>query len=116
MAKFYGEVGYAEGTVEDPANSGIWVDNIVEYNYYGDVIRNTRRLDEGPGLNKDISVNNSISIVADAYANEHFFAIRYIRWAGTLWTVSDVEVQSPRLILRLGGVYNGPTAEPPSDP
>ncbi|MCA1806977.1 MAG: hypothetical protein LC687_03870, partial [Actinobacteria bacterium] len=58
----------------------------------------------------DLSVGNSISIVADAYANEHFFAIRYIRWAGTLWTVQNVDVESPRLVLRLGGVYNGPTA------
>jgi hypothetical protein len=33
---------------------------------------------------------------------------------GTLWTVSDVEVQSPRLLLRLGGVYNGPRAAPSS--
>lgn len=109
MAKFYGEIGYADGTVETPPNSGVWVDNIVEYHYYGDVIRNTRQLKEGVGVNDDLSVNNSISIVADAYANEHFFAIRYIRWAGTLWTVTDVEVQAPRLILRLGEVYNGPT-------
>jgi len=108
MAKFYGEIGYGE-TVENPSGSGVWIDNITEVKYYGDVVRNTRQLREGESLNDDLSVNNSISIVADAYANEHFFAIRYIRWAGTLWTVSDVEVQSPRLLLRLGGVYNGPT-------
>lgn len=109
MAKFYGKIGYGE-TVETPSDSGVWVDQIVEYSYYGDVVRNTRRLAEGEYLNNDLTVNNSISIVADAYAREHFFAIRYVEWAGTLWTVSDVEVQSPRLILRLGGVYNGPRA------
>lgn len=76
----------------------------------GDILRNTRRLQSGESVNDDLSVGNSISIVADAYANEHFFAMRYVQWAGTLWKVSDVEVQSPRLILRLGGVYNGPTA------
>jgi hypothetical protein len=107
MAKFYGEIGYGEA-VETPPDSGVWVDQITVRSYYGDVLRNTRKLQEGEHLNNDLSVNNSISIVADAYANEHFFAIRYIKWAGTLWTVSDVEVQSPRLILRLGGVYNGP--------
>ena len=113
MAKFYGEIGYGE-TVESAP--GVWTDEIVEYKYYGDVIRNTRKFQEGEYLNNDLSVGNSISIVADAYANEHFFAIRYIKWAGTLWTVSDVEVQSPRLILRLGGVYNGPKATAPSSP
>ncbi len=108
MAKFFGKVGYGE-TIETPPGSGVWVDQIVEYNYYGDVVRNTRKLQEGEFLNNDISVGNSISIVTDAYANEHFFAIRYIQWAGVLWTVESVEVQSPRLLLRLGGVYNGPT-------
>jgi len=107
MAKFHGEIGYGE-TVENAP--GVWEDLITERSYFGDVIRNSRQLREGEGVNNDLSVGNSISIVADAYANEHFFAIRYIRWAGTLWTVSDVEVQSPRLVLRLGGVYNGPKA------
>jgi len=86
---------------------------MVEVSYLGDVLRNTRRLQTGESVNGDLSVNNLISIVADAYANEHFFAIRYVAWMGTLWTVSEVEVQSPRLLLRLGGVYNGPTPETP---
>lgn len=106
MAKFYGRIGYGQ-TAE--ASPGVWVDEIVERSYFGDVIRNTRKLAEGEHLNNDLSVGNSISIVADAYANDHFFAIRYIEWAGALWTVTNVEVQSPRLILRLGEVYNGPT-------
>lgn len=107
MRKFYGRIGYGE-TVETAP--GVWQDIIVEYPYYGDVVRNARTLQDGEKVNNDITVGNSISIVADAYANEHFHAIRYIQWAGTLWVVTEVEVQSPRLILRLGGVYNGPTA------
>jgi hypothetical protein len=108
MARFFGKVGYGE-SVEDSEESGVFTDQIVEYSYYGDVIRDARELREGDDLNEDLSVQNSISIVADAYANEHFFAIRYVEWAGTLWRVSNVEVQRPRLILRLGEVYNGPT-------
>lgn len=110
MAKFFGVIGYGEQQETAP---GVWKDVITEYEYYGDVVRNTRDLDEGENLNSDISVGNSISIVSDAYANEHFFAIRYIQWAGVLWTVSSVEVQHPRLLLRLGGVYNGPKAATP---
>lgn len=109
MAKFYGKIGYGE-SVEQAA--GVWVDVITERSYFGDVIRNTRRLTEGESVNNDISVNNSIEIVADAYANEHFFAMRYIEWQGARWIVSDVEVRRPRLLLRLGGVYNGPVANP----
>lgn len=110
MARFFGRVGYGFPQ-EVPPGSGVWVDAITEHSYYGDVIRNARNLREGQYLNEDLSVENSISILADAYANEHFFAIRYVEWAGVLWKVSTVEVQSPRLILRLGEVYNGPTPE-----
>jgi hypothetical protein len=107
MAKFAGKVGYGVPTEGAP---GVWADEIVERSYYGDVIRNTRRLSEGENLNFDLSVGNSISIIADAYANDHFFAIRYVEWAGVLWTVTTVDVESPRLVLRLGEVYNGPKA------
>jgi len=106
MARFSGRVGYGESVESAP---GVWVDEIVERSYFGDVIRNARNLQQGENLNADLSVQNSISIVADAYANDHFFAIRYVEWAGALWTISSVEVQSPRLLLRLGEVYNGPT-------
>lgn len=108
MAKFFGVVGYGVSMETSP---GVHEDQIVERNYYGDVIRNSRKLSEGETLNNDITVGNSISIVADAYANEHFFAMRYISWAGSLWTVTDVVVERPRLVLRLGTVYNGPTPQ-----
>lgn len=109
MAKFFGKVGYGHSVA---GQNGVWEDQITEQKYYGDVVRNTRRLVTGQEVNSDITVGNSISIVADAYASENFFAIRYVEWAGALWTVEDVEVQSPRLLLRLGGVYNGPVPAP----
>lgn len=107
MARFCGKIGYGD-TVE--TRPGVWEDVIVEHNYYGDVLRNARGLEGGEKINNDLTVSNSISIIADAYANNHFFAMRYVEWAGALWTVSDVEVKSPRLILRLGGLYNGQKA------
>lgn len=115
MAKFYGPIGYG---VQQEIRPGYFDEVITERNAYGDVVRNTRRLEEGAKVNLDISVGNSISIVADAYVNEHFFAMRYIKWAGVNWVVSNVEVDPdrPRLILRLGGVYNGPTAPAPQPP
>lgn len=109
MNKFYGEIGYGHN-VEEPVGSGVYLDKIVEFAYTGDVIRNTRVLENGESLNDDVSVGNSISIIADSYAMEHFFHIRYIKWVGVLWTVTNVEVRSPRLILALGSVYNGPHA------
>ena len=110
MARFHGEVGYGT-SIEEPLGSGKWIDKITEFPYTGDVIRNTRALEDADKVNSDISVGNSISVVADEYALQHFFKIKYVRWAGVLWKVTTVEVRSPRLILSLGSVYNGPTAD-----
>lgn len=107
MAKFYGVVGYAE--TKETESPGVWAEQVTERTYYGDVLRNTRRRDNANGqLNDNLNVNNLISILADAYAYDHFFAIRYIEWMGARWKVTDVEVQRPRLLLTIGGVYNGP--------
>jgi hypothetical protein len=108
MARFHGKVGYGVA-VEDPPGSGVHKDRMTEHPYFGDVVRNTRKLTSGETVNNDISVGNSISIVADEYAIDHFMKIKYVEWAGVRWIVTDVEVQSPRLILSLGSVYNGPT-------
>lgn len=108
MPKFFGKIGYAVNVETEP---GSWEDVIVEKDHYGDVLRNSRKLEENEtSVNNDITLTNSLSIVADAYLSEHFHAIRYVRWMGGLWTVPTVEVQPPRLILRMGGVYHGPTA------
>lgn len=109
MARFYGRVGYGT-SVETPSGSGAYVDQITELIYYGDVIRDTKNTVKNPEkLNDDISVSNSISVIADEYAIENFTDIKYVEWNGVLWTVTNVEVRRPRLILSLGEVYNGPT-------
>lgn len=107
MAKYFGRIGYAE-TVETVP--GIWEEVIQERQYYGDVIRNARRWENGESLNDNLIVSNSISIVADDYAYQHFAYIRYVEWMGVLWKPSSVEVQRPRIILQIGGVYNGDKA------
>lgn len=109
MAKFYGNIGYGI-SVESPVDSGIWIDEITEFPYYGDVIRKTSKSQSGENLNDDITIGNSISVVANEYAVKNFSAMKYIRWEGTLWKIDSVDVQSPRLVLNLGSVYNGPIA------
>ncbi len=106
--KFHGKVGYISGNEQVETEPGVWEDVIVEKTYFGDVLRNSIRVQEGQNLNDDLTVGHSISVVADAYASEHFSAIRYVEWEGTLWKVVHIELQRPRLLLRLGGVWNGP--------
>lgn len=104
MVKFYGNVGYINNTEIEP---GVWADQATERPYYGDVTRNTSRFQQTDGVNDDITINNIISIVADPYANENFQYMRYVEWMGTKWKVTNAEVKYPRIILTLGGIYNG---------
>lgn len=110
MARFSGKVGYATADVEQVP--GVWVEPVVERTYFGTVLNDIRRLDDGDKVNPDISVSHRLSVVADAYALGHFHEIRYVEWQGVCWTVPTVEVQHPRLILGLGEVYNGPRPTP----
>ncbi len=105
MNKFYDDVGFFT-SVEDAEHPGKYVENIRDQKYYGDVLTNVKRNSGGAKVIDDIVVSNRISIVGDPYAYENFHAIRYVKWMGSKWKVDSVEVQYPRLILSLGGVYN----------
>lgn len=106
MARYSGKVGFAEQVETAP---DVFEDVITERKYRGDVERDSLRLDEvADKVNNDLSLGNSISLMIDSYGRDHFHAIRYIEWAGVLWTVRSAEVKHPRLIVRMGGKYNGP--------
>lgn len=118
VGKFYGVIGFGRSE-ENPPDSGVWEDVITERPYYGDIQRNTMQSAEAQKVNLDLNAGNTFSIVIDAYATENFFAMRFIEWMGTVWVISSAEVDKdrPRILLRLGGVYNGPRApETPTDP
>ena len=104
MPKFYGNIGYAISKETAP---GVWVEDIVEHKYSGDVYRNTRKLQSGNQVNDSIDISNEISILSDPFANENFHSMRYVTYMGAKWKVSSVEVRYPRLMLTVGGLYNG---------
>lgn len=104
MAKYYGVIGYAE-TVETAP--GVYEEQITERNYYGELVRNTRRLQTSDQVNDDINIANEISIIADPFATQNFHAMRYVEFMGAKWKIINVEVRYPRLILTIGGLYNG---------
>ena len=107
MAKFYGRIGYAN-TVE--TTPGVHEEQITERTYYGDLVRNVRNLQTSDQLNDNVNIANEISIVADPFAYQNFHSMRYVEFMGALWKITKVEVQHPRLILTVGGVYNGEQA------
>lgn len=103
MAKYSGKIGFSERVETDP---GIWEEVTNEYQYYGDLVRNISNYQNSGGVNDNININNSISIVANPYAIQNFQHIRYVTFLGNKWKVTNVEVQYPRLILTIGGLYN----------
>lgn len=107
MGKWYGVIGFAETTETVP---GVWTEQIIDRNYYGDLIRNTRRLQSADKVNDDINISNELSIVSDPYAINNFHSMRYAEFMGAKWKITNIEVRYPRLILTLGGLYNGEQA------
>lgn len=102
--KFCGNIGYVQTVEIEP---GVWEEKIVERKYFGDVSRKTSRYQSSGGVNDNIVISNNISIVADPYANENFQHMRYVVFMGTKWKIENAEIQYPRIMLSIGGVYNG---------
>jgi len=104
MAKFHGSIGFVRTEETSP---GIHEEVKTERPYIGDLIRDIKQLREGDQVNPNVNVNNRISILADAYAEENLAHIRYVVWNGASWSVSSFEINRPRIILSIRGVYNG---------
>lgn len=103
MAKFCGKIGYIKTVETEP---GIWEETIIEKTYYGDLTKNTSRSQVSSSTNDDITITNSISIVADPFACENFQHMRYVEFMSNKWKISNVEVAYPRILLSLGGLYH----------
>lgn len=109
MARFSGTVGFLRTEETDPENHpGVWNEVLEEKRYFGDVLSNSRRWDQNGNFNDNLAVNNRISIVADAFARSNLGAMRFVRWLGDTWKITNAEIQYPRIILTLGGQYHEP--------
>lgn len=108
MAKFCGKIGYSETIAPTEDNPGVWTETITERGpYYGDILTNTRRLDQSKDSTiDDIRVTNRLSILADPYALQNFMYIKYVIFNGMKLKVPTVDVEYPRLVLTLGGLWN----------
>jgi len=105
MAKFSGVIGYGIPVETSP---GVWKDRITERKHYGDLSRNTSQWSSSSdSTNDDLNIANQISIVADPFAKQNSRWMKYVEFMGTKWKITKIEVQYPRLILTVGGVYNG---------
>ena len=103
--KYRGVIGY-EVTVPGETGSDVYISQIEEHTYRGEVVKNSYNREAVEWLNDNIKVSNSMRIVADPFALAHCQNIKYCTWLGQKWTVTNVEIDQPNLILRLGGAYH----------
>lgn len=103
MAKFYGNIGFAETEETAP---GVWMPSIREYPYYGELTKVTSRYQTANQTNDNLNISNQLSILADPFIRDNFYNIKYVYLYGAKWKVTNVDVQPPRLILSIGGVWN----------
>lgn len=104
MSKYFGKIGYG---VTEETRPGVHELQITEREYYGDIVRNTRRYENSGKVVDDLNINMTLSIVADPFAYQNFHQLKYAEYMGARWKATSVEPQYPRLIITLGGVYNG---------
>lgn len=105
MGKYYGLVGFAY-QVDDEV-PGVVSEKLVERPYYGEVIRNARRAQSGDKMNDDLTVSNQISLLLDPYLIDNYYRIRCLTFMGARWKVTNIEMRYPRIIVDIGGLYNG---------
>lgn len=100
--KWFGKIAFAD-QVDD--GTGIWENKIVERDYFGDILQNSKR-NQVTEINQDITVTNQLSVIADPYLLDSFHKILYVTFMGSKWRVSEVQVGYPRLTLSFGSLYN----------
>lgn len=106
MSKWFGKIGYA---IQEESEPGIWEEEIVEKDYYGDLLTDNRKRQTNSNVLDEITLSNMVSIIADPFAYNNCSCMAYAEIMGARWKITEVEVKPPRLNLTIGGVYNGNT-------
>ena len=106
--KFVGKIGFVQ-TVDD--GHGVWRQDVIERTYKGDLVRNYKNYQNSESVNDNLTLSNNLSIIADKFVTEQLSMMKYVKLRGSYWSITSADIQPPRIILTLGGVYNGPTAQ-----
>lgn len=106
MAKFHGIIGF----VDSKRQNGVYKYDVTEKVYYGDVLQNHRKWDSAEQVNDNLDISNRISIIANDFMKKNIGFMKYAEFMGTMWEIKSFDIAYPRVILLLGGVYNGPQA------
>lgn len=108
MAKYSGMIGFVRNK-ETYEGSGIWIEDVIEKPYRGDVINDVMKWQNSSNVNEDLNISNKFSIVADTFAMQNIGNMRYVTFLGEKWKIMTVEINRPRIVIYIGGIYHGTT-------
>lgn len=108
--RWHGRIGFVI-TVQDEIKPSKWVGKAIEKQYYGEILKNNFRWESGSSVNDDINISNRISVIADNYITSNLQCMKYIEISGAFWKINSIDIQAPRLILEIGGIWNGKRAD-----
>lgn len=112
MTKYKGLIGFVSNEEIEP---GIWEDVVTEKKYRGEILKNNQHFAVANTTSGELKITNQFSIVGNSYAFDHVSDIRYLEWRGNRWVVDTVDIEYPRLVITIGGLYNGPQATTTDD-
>lgn len=104
MPKCSGVIGYALAEETQP---GVWTENITEKKYFGDIVRDNRKIVDQGEINSSVNISNNVSIVSNKFMLDNMASMRYISFNKSKWKINSIDIKPPRLIISLGGLYNG---------
>lgn len=110
MSKFTGLVGFI---TQEESIPGVWSPIENSKKMRGDLISssatngNGSRIADSGKVNDDVSLNHRVSLLGDYYTFNNYLNIKWIQIGGRKLEVSSIELQRPRVILTVGGLWNG---------
>lgn len=104
--KFHGFLGFVK-FVESGTSPGKFDVVEEEIPVKGDLLRNALKYEPVEGNEKlNMAISNRFSFIAPNRVFENFEFLKFITWNNVRWNISNIEVNSPRLIVSISGVYN----------
>ena len=104
MTRCSGIIGYALAVETQP---GVWEESITDKPYFGEVVRDNRKVVDQTQINNSINISNNISVVSNKFMLENMAFMRYITFMKSKWNITSVDIKPPRIIITMGGLYNG---------
>lgn len=101
--KWYGNIGFGIPVNENDIHTEV----ITDKPYKGDILENNLRWQQSDKIDDDLNITNKISVIANDFAYDNIGYMKYVELRGNKWKIVSATLQYPRILLTIGGVWNG---------